>query len=119
MPPTKRKRKTKHRGNAAGAIEARGRTGRKPSPEEQKKADSTSRRQERASRPPSWNSAALRAGFAALLLFVLLQIGIGPKVPIGSAIGLCAFAMLIYIPLGYATDKWVYNRRMRNQGTKR
>jgi hypothetical protein len=115
MPPTKRKRRTKHRGNAAGVIEARGRTGRKPSPEEQKKADAASRRQERASKPPSWNSAALRAGFAALLLFVLLQIGIGPKVPLGSAIGLCAFAMLIYIPLGYATDRWVYNRRLRSQ----
>jgi hypothetical protein len=115
MPPTKRKRKTKHRGNAAGSIEARGRTGRKPNAEEQKKAA----RQERALRPPSWNSAALRAGFAALLLFVLLQIGIGPKVSIGSAIGLCAFAMLIYIPLGYATDKWVYNRRLRSEQQKK
>jgi hypothetical protein len=119
MPPTKRKRKTKHRGNAAGSIEARGRTGRKPTAEEQKKADAAARRQERVNRPPSWNNAALRAGFAALLLFVLLQIGIGPKVPIGSAIGLCAFAMLIYIPLGYATDKWVYNRRMRNQANQK
>jgi hypothetical protein len=114
MPPTKRKRKTKHRGNAAGKIEARGRTGRKPTVEEQKKAE----RQARANKPPSWNSAALRAGFASLLLFVLLQIGIGPKVEIGAAIGLCAFAMLIYIPLGYATDKWVYNRRMRNQANQ-
>ena len=59
------------------------------------------------------------AGFAALLLFVLLQIGIGPKVEIGAAIGLCAFAMLIYIPLGYATDRWVYNRRMRNQANQK
>ena len=114
MPPTKRKRKTKHRGNAAGTIEARGRTGRKPNAEERKKAA----RQERALRPPSWNNAALRAGFAALLLFVLLQIGIGPKVNVGSAIGLCAFAMLIYIPLGYATDKWVYNRRLRSEQQK-
>ena len=119
MPPTKRKRKTKHRGNAAGAIEARGRTGRKPTAEEQKKADAAARRQERANKPPSWNNAALRAGFASLLLFVLLQIGIGPKVEIGAAIGLCAFAMLVYIPLGYATDRWVYNRRMRNQANQK
>src|SRR3954463_3334862 len=99
MAQTKRKRRTKHRGNAAGVVEARGRTGRKPNAEEQKKADAASRRQERASKPappprrqeagrkpPSWNSAALRAGFASLLLFVLLQVGIGPKVPIGTAI---------------------------------
>ena len=30
MAQTKRKRQTKHRGNAAGVIETRGRTGRKP-----------------------------------------------------------------------------------------
>ena len=36
MAQTKRKRRTKHRGNAAGSIEARGRTGRKPTAEEQK-----------------------------------------------------------------------------------
>src|SRR6266516_1140874 len=36
MAQTKRKRRTKHRGNAAGAIESRGRTGRKPTPEERK-----------------------------------------------------------------------------------
>ncbi len=32
MAQTKRKRRTKHRGNAAGSVEARGRTGRKPTP---------------------------------------------------------------------------------------
>jgi hypothetical protein len=109
MAQTRRKRRTKHRGNAAGSVEARGRTGRKPTVEEQKKA----RREQRLARPPSWNSAALRAGFAALLLFALLQFGLGPDVPIASKIFLCAFAMLIYIPLGYATDRFVYNRRMR------
>ena len=30
MAQTKRKRQTKHRGNAAGIVETRGRTGRKP-----------------------------------------------------------------------------------------
>ena len=30
MAQTKRKRQTKHRGNAAGVVESRGRTGRKP-----------------------------------------------------------------------------------------
>jgi len=50
---------------------------------------------------------------------VLMQvIGLGPDVPIGSEIALCAFAMLIYIPLGYATDRWVYNRRLRAEQQK-
>jgi hypothetical protein len=117
MPPTKRKRRTKHRGNAAGMVEARGRTGRKPNADEQKAAKSG--RNERALRPPSWNNAILRAGFAALLLFVLMTvIGLGPEVTVGSKIALCAFAMLIYVPLGYATDKWVYNRRRRAEANK-
>jgi hypothetical protein len=34
MAQTKRKRRTKHRGNAAGSIEVRGRTGRKPTDDE-------------------------------------------------------------------------------------
>ena len=34
MAQTKRKRRTKHRGNAAGMVETRGRTGRKPGPAE-------------------------------------------------------------------------------------
>jgi hypothetical protein len=119
MPPTKRKRRTKHRGNAAGVVEARGRTGRKPNAEEQKKAAAKGGRQERQLRAPSWNNAIMRAGFAALLLLVLMQvIGLGPDVTLGSKIALCAFAFLIYVPLGYATDKWVYNRRMRAEANK-
>ena len=58
MAQTKRKRRTKHRGNAAGAIEARGRTGRAPTPEERKKA--TGRQQggrQRVMKPPSWQGA--------------------------------------------------------------
>ena len=34
-----------------------------------------------------------------------------------QAIGLCVFAMLIYIPLGYAIDRWVYNRRCARRPT--
>ena len=56
MAQTKRKRRTKHRGNAAGSIEARGRTGRKPTPEEMKK-DARARRQ---AKPPTWNGAILK-----------------------------------------------------------
>ena len=68
MAQTKRKRRSKHRGNAAGTIEARGRTGRKPSPEDQKKIDKAAareRRQQRLAQPPTWNRATLRAGAAA------------------------------------------------------
>jgi len=39
MASTKKKRRTKHRGNAAGIVESRGRTGRKPADNEKKASD--------------------------------------------------------------------------------
>ena len=117
MAQTKRKRRSKHRGNAAGTIEARGRTGRKTTPEEQKKAEKGSSRQSRAQKlaqPPSWNRATLRAAAASGLLFVLTQIGLfQDDVPVTQAITVCLVAMLIYIPLGYVFDNWMYKRMNR------
>ncbi len=111
MAQTKRKRRSKHRGTAAGTIETRGRTGRKPNVEEQKKQTAKDRRQARLAQPPTWQRATLRAGAAAALLFVLTQVGLFQQdVPLGQAIAVCAFAMLIYIPIGYAFDNWMYKR---------
>ena len=119
MAQTKRKRRSKHRGNAAGTIEARGRTGRKPNAEEQKKAAKAAARERRAERlaqPPTWNRATLRAAAAAGLLFVLTQVGLFKNdVPIGQAIGICFFAMVVYIPLGYMFDNWMYKRMSRQR----
>jgi hypothetical protein len=119
---TKRKRKTKHRGNAAGTIESRGRTGRKASAEEQKKSGKEARSATRARRlaqPPSWNRATLRAAAASGLLFVLTQIGLfQDNVPIGQGIAICLVAMLIYIPLGYVFDNWMYKRMTRPKTPK-
>ena len=49
MAQTKRKRQTKHRGNAAGVVEARGRTGRKPTAAEKggKAGDAARAKQQR------------------------------------------------------------------------
>jgi hypothetical protein len=115
MPPTKRKRRSKHRGTAAGTVEARGRTGRKPTQTEQK-GTPQQRRQARLDREPSWNSSALRAGFASLLLFVIMQTGLlGERIPLGQALVVCVFALLVYVPLGYFFDRAIYNRRMRRK----
>ena len=62
MAQTKRKRRTKHRGTAAGTIEARGRTGRPPSPEEKKKQSRMDARERRLNTPPTWKSSLMRAG---------------------------------------------------------
>jgi hypothetical protein len=53
----------------------------------------------------------------AVLLFVLTQIGIlgGDQASVSQGIFLAAMAMLIYTPLAYMTDKWVYKRVQRQQ----
>lgn len=120
MAQTKRKRRTKHRGNAAGAIEARGRTGRKPTEAETKQSMRAQARDRRISKPPTWNSAALKAGAMAILLFVLTQIGIfGGDTNVQQGILLAAMAMLIYTPLAYMTDRWVYNKNLARSKQKR
>ncbi len=117
MAQTKRKRRSKHRGNAAGTIEARGRTGRKPTAEEQRKQASRDAREDRRFIQPSWTSAATRAGLASIMLFVLFQVGLaGEKQTIATSLGLSVAAFLLYVPLGYKVDRIFWERRMRKAG---
>ena len=117
MAQTKRKRRSKHRGNAAGTIEARGRTGRKPTAEEQRKQASRDAREDRRFVEPSWTSAATRAGLASIMLFVLFQVGLaGEKQTIATSLGLSVAAFLLYVPLGYKVDRIFWERRMRKAG---
>jgi hypothetical protein len=116
MAQTKRKRRTKHRGNAAGSIEVRGRTGRKPTADEQKKAARQTARDRRGSKPPSWNGAAMKALAMAAVLFALTQFHIlGKNTSISQGFVLAVFAMVVYTPLAYFTDRAVYNRVQRRQ----
>jgi hypothetical protein len=118
MAQTKRKRRTKHRGNAAGSIEARGRTsrGQKLSPAEQKKADRASAREQRLNKPPTWNSAFLKAALMAALLFVFTQIGLfGGNTTISQSLFLSLFALILYTPLAFVTDKFVYARAQKRR----
>ena len=61
MAQTKRKRRSKHRGNAAGTIETRGRTGRPPSADERKKQTRATARERRLNTPPTWKSSLTKA----------------------------------------------------------
>ena len=116
MAQTKRKRRSKHRGNAAGQIETRGRTGRRPTEEELKKSTRETARERRMNKPPTWNGAFLKSLLMAALLFVFTRIGLfGDEVPISQSILLCAFALLLYTPLAYVTDRWVYQRAQRRK----
>jgi hypothetical protein len=105
---TRRKRRTKHRGNAAGVVETRGRTGRKPAGSERKPSGRASRL-DRFNRPPSWRSSFNRALIAAAV-FVAASILILKQKPIaGVAFGV--FLVLFYTPLTFYTDIFFYRRR--------
>ena len=116
MAQTKRKRRTKHRGNAAGAVEARGRTGRPPTPEERKRAGGGGQAQRRELKPPSWRRALMKAGAMAVVFFALTQLGvIGRNATIASGLVLALFAVALYTPAAYVTDRWAYNRQERRK----
>jgi hypothetical protein len=115
MAQTKRKRRSKHRGTAGGFVESRGRTGRKPGAGEGPGARDSARqrRLDRLDRPPSWRSALNRAAIATAI-FVVAVLVLFKEKP-GTAIGLAAFVMVIYVPMGYYTDLFIYRRRQRNK----
>jgi hypothetical protein len=117
---TRRRRQTKHRGNAAGVVEARGRTGRRPTAGEkaggQKGAAlAGEKRVPRYDRPPTWRGAFYRALAAAVLMLgVALLLTRNPA----QAIALFPLVLLIYVPISYYTDQWMYRRRQRSKASK-
>src|ERR1039458_3355786 len=116
MAQTKRKRQTKHRGNAAGEVESRGRTGRKPTAAEKSgKAGEVARAKEKRldkrDRPPTWLGALYRA-MAAAVLMLLVSILLIKKSE--EAIKLFPIVLALYWPISYYTDRWLYRRRQRS-----
>jgi Flp pilus assembly protein TadB len=115
MAQTKRKRRTKHRGTAAGTISARGRTGRPLSPDEKKKLTRMEARERRLNTPPTWKAATTRAGLAAVLMFIFLFL-VGPKHNrFASALVFALFALALYIPGGYYMELFLYRRRQKRK----
>ena len=123
MAQTRRKRKRRHRGTQAGTIDRAGRTSKpaasgkraaaaKPSAKATAKMTPAERRQQRLDTPPTWRGALNRAAFAAAILVIF--VGIVQK-NIVQGIVLGAFAMLLYVPMSYYTDLWLYRRRQRQK----
>jgi len=117
MAQTKRKRQTKHRGNAAGVVESRGRTGRKPTAAEKggKPADvARAKEQEldRRDRPPTWRGAFIRSMFAAIIMLLIVIVVLNKS---NDAIALFPIVLLMYVPISYYTDKYMYDRRQRSK----
>ena len=117
MAQTKRRRRSKHRGTAAGTIQTRGRTGRKPPPAEKPRGSEAGRgrRPSRFDQPPTWRGALIRAALASGIFFAFVVVALHRPLP--AAVGLAAFTLLIYVPLGYYTDLFMYRRRQRKTAT--
>ena len=116
MAQTRKKRRRKHRGTQAGTIDRAGRTGRARTRDEAKEI-SRQRRAERLDRAPTLKGAVQRAAIAAALFGVLVVALFGREPAQGLFITL--FVFLIYIPLGYGTDKVIYNFRQRRKAAAR
>lgn len=115
MAQTKRKRHTKHRGNAGGVVESRGRTGRPPSGTEKKRTQRDTKRDERLNRKPTWKGAAVKGLACGAFMFIFLLVfnhtkGGGSK--LAGALVFAGAATLLYIGLAYYTDMFMWRRRM-------
>jgi hypothetical protein len=121
MAQTRRKRRTKHRGNAAGVVESRGRTGRKPTAAEKsgkaaEAAKAKQQRLDRTNRPPTWRGAFVRALVAATAL-VLLS-GLVLKASAGQSVAYFFVGLIAYTPISYYSDSWLYKRRQAKARAK-
>jgi hypothetical protein len=105
---TRRKRQTKHRGNAAGMVETRGRTGRKPTAGE-RKAQGRKVRVNRFDKPPTWRSSFNRAAIASAIFVVVAILALHLKP--APAILFGVFLAFFYTPLTFYTDSFMYRRR--------
>ena len=114
MAQTKRKRQSKHRGNAAGGVVARGRTGRPPTAEERKRSAKDAARIKRLETPPTWSGSLKRALLPAGAMFVFLLVIAHPKhgSALASALVFAVLAVLIYVPAGYYLEFFLFRRRM-------
>jgi hypothetical protein len=122
MPRQARNRRTtKHRGNAAGMIESRGRTGRKPKAGEKRPAagrsSTSARSRTRANRydkPPTWKGSFIRAAVAAALVFGVVVL-LNKKSSPAEDLLLVPLVLVLYVPLIYATDRYMYRRAQRKK----
>jgi hypothetical protein len=112
MAQTKRKRRSKHRGNAAGSVESRGRTGRQVAPAKGGKGKGGALRTDRLDQPPTWRSAINRSAIATVL-FVAAITFLQHNLPAALAIGLLMFPA--YAALGFYTDRYIYERRQKKK----
>ena len=116
MAQTKKKRRRKHSGTQAGTIQREARQAR-PQTKEEKREAARQRRLERMDRPPTLRGSVGRAAVAALIFVAVVILVLGQSPAQGLAFG--AFMFLVYIPIGYFTDSFMYRRRQRKKEQER
>ncbi|MDO9356641.1 MAG: hypothetical protein Q7T55_23280 [Solirubrobacteraceae bacterium] len=104
MGATKKRRQTKHRGNAAGMVETRGRTSSGGA-----STGSSGARGPRIPQPPSWQKAFTKALIPFVLLLVLMPF-LAKDRSFAAIIPLALFAYVFYVPISFYSDKFVYER---------
>lgn len=111
---SRQRRRKKHRGTQAGTVRQRSRrsstsrSGPELTPDE--------RRRQRLERPPSWRAAANRAAVSAAVFFAVLVLVLRQST--ANAIALAGFMLLVYVPMGYAIDSFIYRLRQRRKQRK-
>ena len=112
MGQTKRKRRSKHRGTAAGTIEARGRTSKHAAATNAAKGGG--RQTPRKIGPPTWGKALAKSVFGAILIFALARFGVlGEESTTLGALALAGFAIVAYTPVMYITDRFQWQRYLK------
>ena len=126
MPGATKKRKRKQRGTQGGKVGARrsrprNRAEAKAQARSRGRSKGSSSRTEsianRVGSPPTWRGAVNRALIASGIFLLLLVLLFGQPFP--QALGLSAFMLLVYIPMGYYMDRFFYRMRMRKEQKKR
>jgi hypothetical protein len=123
MAQTRKRRRRKHRGTQTGRIDTRPARGR-PRNRDEARARARSKRKPAKNRPvdrrdiaPTWSGAFKRGLFGAVIFFLLFWLAF--RRDLGAALGLSAFMLALYVPLGYYLDRFMYTRRMRKLQAER
>ena len=112
MAQTKRKRQTKHRGNAAGSVTNRGRTSRPVSPKAKKTQSKDAARMQRLNKKPTWEATFKRSIIVTMLMLVFLLVS---TKDVFVAVAVAIVATVIYVPMGYYIDMYLWKKRMAKQ----
>lgn len=122
MAPTRKRRRRKHRGTQTGRIDTRPARGRPRNREEARARARTKRKPakgpvDRRDVAPTWSGAVKRGLFGAAIFFLVFWLAF--KRDLGAALGLSAFMLVLYVPMGYYLDRFMYQRRMRKLQAER